>query len=64
MNCGADNDILRALDYFQAVNAPRDPRLAEAFDRFSLFQTNPFQELGKSGISTKPIQLGIDFCTA
>jgi len=23
-------DILRALDYFQAVNAPRDPRLAEA----------------------------------
>jgi len=25
-------DILRALDYFQAVNAPRDPRLAEAID--------------------------------
>jgi hypothetical protein len=25
-------DILRALDYFQAVNAPRDPRLAEAVD--------------------------------
>jgi hypothetical protein len=25
-------DILRALDYFQAVNAPRDPRLAEAMD--------------------------------
>ena len=23
-------DILRALDYFQAVNAPRDPRLSEA----------------------------------
>jgi hypothetical protein len=23
-------DILRALDYFRAVNAPRDPRLAEA----------------------------------
>src|SRR5439155_19168308 len=23
-------DILRALDYFQAVGAPRDPRLAEA----------------------------------
>jgi hypothetical protein len=23
-------DILRALDYFQSVNAPRDPRLAEA----------------------------------
>jgi hypothetical protein len=23
-------DILRALDYFQAVNAPRDPRLADA----------------------------------
>ena len=23
-------DILRALDYFQAVSAPRDPRLAEA----------------------------------
>lgn len=25
-------DILRALDYFQAVNAPRDRRLAEAID--------------------------------
>jgi hypothetical protein len=25
-------DILRALDYFQAVNAPRDPRLAKAID--------------------------------
>lgn len=25
-------DILRALDYFQAANAPRDPRLAEAID--------------------------------
>jgi hypothetical protein len=25
-------DILRALDYFQAVNAPRDPRLAEAVE--------------------------------
>ena len=25
-------DILRALDYFQAVNAPCDPRLAEAID--------------------------------
>ena len=25
-------DILRALDYFQAVNAPRDERLAEAID--------------------------------
>jgi len=25
-------DILRALDYFQAVNAPRDPRLLEAID--------------------------------
>jgi hypothetical protein len=25
-------DILRALDYFQAVKAPRDPRLAEAID--------------------------------
>ena len=25
-------DILRALDYFQAVDAPRDPRLAEAID--------------------------------
>jgi hypothetical protein len=25
-------DILRALDYFQAVNAPRDQRLAEAID--------------------------------
>jgi hypothetical protein len=25
-------DILRALDYFQAVNAPRDPRLSEAID--------------------------------
>ena len=25
-------DILRALDYFQAVRAPRDPRLAEAID--------------------------------
>jgi hypothetical protein len=25
-------DILRALDYFQAVNATRDPRLAEAID--------------------------------
>jgi hypothetical protein len=25
-------DILRALDYFQAVNAPRDPRLGEAID--------------------------------
>jgi hypothetical protein len=25
-------DILRALDYFQAVNAPRDPRLADAID--------------------------------
>jgi hypothetical protein len=25
-------DILRGLDYFQAVNAPRDPRLAEAID--------------------------------
>jgi hypothetical protein len=25
-------DILRALDYFQAVNAPRDGRLAEAID--------------------------------
>lgn len=25
-------DILRALDYFQAVGAPRDPRLAEAID--------------------------------
>jgi len=25
-------DVLRALDYFQAVNAPRDPRLAEAID--------------------------------
>jgi len=25
-------DILRALDYFQAVNAPRDPRLTEAID--------------------------------
>jgi hypothetical protein len=25
-------DILRALDYFQATNAPRDPRLAEAID--------------------------------
>jgi hypothetical protein len=25
-------DILRALDHFQAVNAPRDPRLAEAID--------------------------------
>lgn len=25
-------DILRALDYFQAVHAPRDPRLAEAID--------------------------------
>jgi hypothetical protein len=25
-------DILRALDYFQSVNAPRDPRLAEAID--------------------------------
>lgn len=25
-------DILRALDYFQAVGAPRDPRLSEAID--------------------------------
>jgi Prenyltransferase and squalene oxidase repeat len=25
-------DILRALDYFQAVNAPRDPRLTEAIE--------------------------------
>jgi hypothetical protein len=25
-------DILRALDYFQSANAPRDPRLAEAID--------------------------------
>jgi hypothetical protein len=25
-------DILRALDFFQAVNAPRDPRLGEAID--------------------------------
>jgi hypothetical protein len=25
-------DVLRALDYFQAVSAPRDPRLAEAID--------------------------------
>ena len=25
-------DILRALDYFQAVGAPRDPRLADAID--------------------------------
>jgi hypothetical protein len=25
-------DILRALDYFQAVNGPRDPRLAEAIE--------------------------------
>jgi hypothetical protein len=25
-------DILRALDYFQAVNAPHDERLAEAID--------------------------------
>jgi hypothetical protein len=25
-------DILRALDYFQTVNAPRDPRLAEAIE--------------------------------
>jgi hypothetical protein len=25
-------DILRALDYFQAAGAPRDPRLAEAID--------------------------------
>jgi hypothetical protein len=25
-------DILRALDYFQSVNAPRDPRLVEAID--------------------------------
>jgi hypothetical protein len=25
-------DILRALDYFQAVSAPRDPRLAEAIE--------------------------------
>jgi len=25
-------DIVRALDYFQAVNAPCDPRLAEAID--------------------------------
>jgi hypothetical protein len=25
-------DILRALDYFQAVDAPRDPRLADAID--------------------------------
>ena len=25
-------DILRALDYFQTVNAPRDPRLGEAID--------------------------------
>jgi hypothetical protein len=25
-------DVLRALDYFQAVNAPRDQRLAEAID--------------------------------
>jgi hypothetical protein len=25
-------DILRALDYFQAVSAPRDPRLADAID--------------------------------
>src|SRR5216683_8450839 len=25
-------DILRGLDYFQSVDAPRDPRLAEAID--------------------------------
>jgi hypothetical protein len=25
-------DVLRALDHFQAVGAPRDPRLAEAID--------------------------------
>jgi hypothetical protein len=25
-------DILRALDYFQSVNAPRDPRLSEAIE--------------------------------
>jgi hypothetical protein len=25
-------DIVRVLDYFQAVKAPRDPRLAEAMD--------------------------------
>jgi hypothetical protein len=25
-------DVLRALDYFQAVDAPRDPRLADAID--------------------------------
>jgi hypothetical protein len=25
-------DVLRALDYFQAVAAPRDPRLTEAVD--------------------------------
>ncbi len=25
-------DILRALDYFQSVNAPRDPRLSDALD--------------------------------
>ena len=25
-------DVLRALDYFQAVDAPRDPRLADAIE--------------------------------
>ncbi len=32
-------DILRALDYFQAVNAPCDPRLAEAIDVVSRSQS-------------------------
>jgi len=27
-----DYDMLRALDYFQAVDASRDPRLSEAID--------------------------------
>ena len=32
-------DILRALDYFQAVNAPRDPRMAEAIEIVSKGQS-------------------------
>jgi hypothetical protein len=33
-------DILRALDYFQSVNAPRDPRLTEAIDIIRSHQSN------------------------
>lgn len=46
-------DILRALDYFQVVNAPRDPRMADAIDIFCKSRGNDGRWLLQHGYKGK-----------